>query len=234
VPVEVHFGIPFLAGEGDPWEAALPTPVRGVLRLSPANHLWHVLVHGVVHHVERRGSLRELLLLQSARAACGAGDLREVERRATAHPAARPLRATLAMVEALAAGADPGDPFRAVAAVRYALGAGKGWGPGRLGMAAASSAFALAEGGGAYRMLWVGSPASALVGPGFHGSTRWDRFALPAWGARVAWRTAHLALALPPAWRAARAARRLARGGEAPGRGAETRETPAPLAPGRG
>jgi len=215
VQVEVHFDVPFLAGEGDPWEATLPTPVRGVLRLSPANHLWHVLVHGVVHHVERRGSLRELLLLLSARAACSAHDLREVERRAAAHRAARPLRATLGMLEALTAGTDPGDPFCAVAAARYGLfaGAGKRWGAGRFGMAAASSAFALAEGDGAYRGLWMGSPASALAGPGFRGSTRWDRFALPAWGARVAWRTAHLALATLPAWLAARSARRLARGG---------------------
>jgi hypothetical protein len=232
VQVEVHFDVPFLAGEGDPWEATLPTPVRGVLRLSPANHLWHVLVHGVVHHVDRRGSLRELLLLRSARAACGAEDLREVERRAAAHPAARPLRATLRMLEALAAGARPDDPFRALAAARYALvaGAGKRWGSGRFGMAAASSAFALAEGGGAYRGLWMGSPASALVGPGFRGSTRWDRFPLPAWGARVAWRMAHLAGAVVPAWRAARAARRLAR---VPPDG-ETADTPASLGVGRG
>lgn len=230
VQVEVHFDVPFLAGEGDPWEATRPTPAGGVLRLSAANHLWHVLVHGVVHHVERRGSLRELLLLCSARAACGTDDLREVERRAAAHPAVRPLRATLGMAEALAAGADPGDPFRAVAAARFALmaGAGKRWGAGRFGMAAASSAFALAEGGGAYRGLWMGSPASALAGPGFRGSTRWDRFALPAWGARVAWRTAHLALALLPAGRAARAARRLARGEEPFSRDGETAEAPAP------
>ena len=215
VQVEVHFDVPFLAGEGDPWEGTLPTRVPGVLRLSPANHLWHVLVHGVVHHVDRRGSLRELLLLRSARAACAADDLVEVERRAAAHPAARPLHDVLAMLAALAAGDGPGDPFRAVAAVRYALiaGAGKRWRVGRFGMAAAASAFALAEGGGAYRGLWLGSPASALARPGFRGTTRWDRFALPAWGARAAWRTAHLALAALPAWRAARAARRLARGG---------------------
>ena len=79
-------------------------------------------------------------------------------------------------------------------------------------MMAGSAAFALTEGEGAYRSLWIGGPSSAFVPPAFRGSTRWDRFALPAWAARVAWRSAHLAAATLPAWRVARAAREVAHG----------------------
>lgn len=91
------------------------------------------------------------------------------------------------MLNALVAGAHPDDRFRALAAARYAFiaGAGKRW-TARMGVKAARATCALAEGDGAYRSLWVGSPRSALVGPSFRGSTRLDRFALPAWGLRVA------------------------------------------------
>ena len=215
VQVEVHFDVPFASEGVDVWEGTLATPVRGVLRLSAANHLWHVLVHGAVHHLDRRGSLRELLLLRSAHAACSADDLREVERRAASHPAARPLLAILAMTAALARGADVEDAFRAAAAARYGLSAGAGK---RVGRMTGLAVFGLLEGDGAYRSLWMGNASSALVGPGFRGTTLLDRFALPAWAVRVAFRSARLAAATLPAWRLARAARRVADSPVSPGR----------------
>lgn len=215
VQVEVHFDVPFLGAGIDAWEGTLATPVRGVARLSPANHLWHVLVHGAVHHIERRGQLRELVLLRAALAGCGADEVEVVERRARAHPAAPALLRVLAVVAGLAAGRDPGDPFAAEAAARYALyaGAAPAWAPERLRLMMGSAVFALAGGGSDYRALWIGHPSSALVGPGFRGTSRWDRFAIPAWAGRVVWRSAHLAAATLVAWRVARAARRLAGGG---------------------
>jgi hypothetical protein len=141
--------------------------------------------------------------------------VQEVERRARAHPAAPALLRVLATVADLAAGADPGDPFAAEAAARYALyaGAAPAWAPERLRLMIGAAVFALAGGAGDYRALWIGHPSSALVGPGFRGTSRWDRFAIPAWAGRVVWRGAHLAAATLPAWRVARAARRLAGGG---------------------
>lgn len=213
IPVEVHFALaPPL--ESDPWAGAEPLPVHGLLRLSPSNHLWHVVSHGTLHHPERRGSLRDLLVAAAAVAWCGDGDLRVVEHRCAAHRRGELPARMLRMARSMAAGrAD--DLFRREAATAYlvylwALRYRPFHG---LLLALARTAFALARGQGEYGGLWYGSHISAIP-RGYAGASRLDRvFPAAALAGRAAWRSANLAAAFAPAAWMARTARRLADGG---------------------
>lgn len=154
VRVEVHVSIPQLEGT-DAWAGAAPL-APGLGTLAPAEHLWHVLVHGAVHHPERRAALRELLLAGAAASRCSSAELDMVRSRIGAHPDASALGRLLDLAAALAAGRAPGDGFRASAATQYLLlqlvpGARL---PRRVLAAFAASAAALAAGGPGYRTLW--------------------------------------------------------------------------------
>jgi hypothetical protein len=213
IPVEVHFALaPPL--ESDPWAGAKPLPVPGLLRLSPPNHLWHVVSHGTLHHPERRGSLRDLLVAAAAVRWCGDDDLREVERRCAAHPRGELPARMLRMARSMAAGrAD--DLFRREAATAYLVYL---WTLRHrpfhgLLLALARTAFALARGHGEYGGLWYGSHISAIP-RGYAGASRLDRlFPAAALAGRAAWRSANLAAAFAPAAWMARTARRLTDGG---------------------
>ncbi|HEU0298042.1 MAG TPA: nucleotidyltransferase family protein, partial [Longimicrobium sp.] len=212
VEVEVHYTVPHLGADLSPWDGVRPTRVPGIHRLADAMHLWHLLMHSVVHHLERRGQLRELVLLCAAMAACPPEALGEVRRRVDGHPARDALRAAWEMAEALGSGRAPADGFRAMAATRVAMVAGAGERlPEWLRMHAFfPSAFALAAGGREYRRLWRGTRASVLPDGGYRGDAWLDR-RLPAaaWAARVAVRGARMAAAFPPAWRLHRQLRAL-------------------------
>ncbi len=213
VLVEVHFGVPHLGPGVDPWARVRPSAVAGVHRLGAADHLWHLLVHSTVHHVERRGQLRELLLLADALRGASADDERTVEARAAAHRAGDAMAASLGMARALVQGSAPPDPFAGVAAARYALAA---WPrpalPAPTARAFGAAAVALAAGGGEYARLWRGADHSAVAPLAFRGARVLDRAApSAAWLLRTAWRSAHLAAATLPALRLHLAARRAAR-----------------------
>jgi Uncharacterised nucleotidyltransferase len=218
--VELHFALaPRL--EGDPWTGAVPLEVPGLFRMAPANHLWHVLLHGTLHHPERRGGLRDVLVAAAAVRWCAAGDLAEVERRCRAHPRGSLPARMLAMARCVVEGASA-DPFRRQAAAAYLLYQFNGrYHPSEaLLLPLARTIFALGEGAGEYARLWYGSHVSA-ISRGYAGGSRLDRavpFA-PALG-RAAWRSAHLAAALAPAAWLATTARRLAHDAESPPGGA--------------
>lgn len=212
VPVEVHYALPY-AGGADPWAGAVPAGPPGILRLAPGLHLWHVLVHGAVHHPERRGTLRELLMLAAAIRACGAAELDEVRSRAAAHPDAPPLLLALEAGKALAGGAPSADPFRATAVLGYLVMAAGGRDAyrGRFGVDLVRAAYALVSGQGAYRRLWFSSPSGVRSLEEFGGATWMDRVSPAAARAlRVAQRAANTAAGTPAALRLARAARAIA------------------------
>ncbi|HET7462516.1 MAG TPA: nucleotidyltransferase family protein [Longimicrobium sp.] len=213
LPVELHFALaPPL--ERDPWAGAEPLPVPGLLRLSPANHLWHVLSHGTLHHPERRGSLRDLLVAAAAARGCGGDDLREVEHRCAAHPEGELPARMLRMARSMAAGRAE-DLFRREAATAYLVYLfTRRYRPFHgLLLALARTAFALARGQGEYGGLWYGSHISAIP-RGYAGASPLDRvFPAAALAVRAAWRSANLAAAFAPAAWMARTARRLAEGG---------------------
>lgn len=210
IPVEVHFALaPPL--EGDPWAGAAPLDVPALLRLAPVNHLWHVLQHATLHHAERRGMLRDVLVAAAAVRGCSDDELREVERRCAAHPRGVLPGSMLRMARALAGGRVD-DPFRREAVTAYLMHlAVKRYRPAHaLLLALRRTAFALVHGHGEYGGLWYGSHVSAIP-RGYAGDTRLDAL-FPAVGVvgRAAWRSANLAAAFAPAAWLARTARRLA------------------------
>jgi hypothetical protein len=97
--------------------AAMP----GLLRLSPADYAWHVLVHGIVAHPNRSGSLKDLLLLRDALGECSATQRGEVERRIAAHPESTRLGQALVIGDALLRYRPVTDVFADVAAANYLL-----------------------------------------------------------------------------------------------------------------
>ncbi|HEY0026018.1 MAG TPA: nucleotidyltransferase family protein [Longimicrobium sp.] len=208
--VEVHVRIPYV-DEVEPWRDPRPSGVPGIALLPPEDHAWHVLVHAVEHHAERRGCLRDLLLLRAALAACGAGQTALVHERASRHPASAALLAMLDMAGALLAGTPPGDPFRGQAALRYLLAAGgapfQPGSPRRLAAVAAAAVMIAGE----YRTAWLGGPASVITRPSARGSRWLDRhLSVLGWVGRAVWRGTRVALVTPAAARLASAARRAA------------------------
>jgi len=121
VAVEVHHTIPY-ANLEPAWESrTLPLAPESprLHRLDPADHLWHVLIHASVQHIDRRGRLRDLLLLSHASSLCSDRDRDLVHARATSHPATDVLHPMLQMAEAITAGQEPVDAFTTIAAARY-------------------------------------------------------------------------------------------------------------------
>jgi hypothetical protein len=202
IGVEVHRWLDGFEGGLPALDRLRPVGRTGLLSLAADDHAWHVLVHGAVSHRDRRGRLRELLLLADARAACGGEEWANVRRRASAHPLA-PLLASLGgAAEALAAGRAPDDPAPLAAAGRYLGGS---WLrtirlPRRLQRDLLNATFSLLHGGADYRELW----ASALSAPAPAG-------ARAGLGVRRAWRVARLSAASAGALLLASAARRAAR-----------------------
>jgi hypothetical protein len=122
VPIEVHFAINDLDEIGDLRARAKPLPGFGALRrLSPPDHLWHLLVHSVVTSPYRRGCLRDLLLIKSAVQECSPAELVDVTSRMARSSRSGPLSATLALAKAHGSGAATIDCFRAEAAANYLL-----------------------------------------------------------------------------------------------------------------
>jgi hypothetical protein len=212
--VEVHFDLAPVSDNPDSHAGdTLPLPVTGLRRLPPGPNLWHVLTHGTLHHPERRGALRDLLVAASAVTWCADAELAEVERRAAAHRSAGVLLRMLSMAGELARSGPVHDRFARESATAYLLYA---WTSRRrpampMLLALGRTAHALTSGPAEYRQLWAGSHVSAFS-RGYAGQRAIDRV-LPGVGylGRSLWRAAHLAAAaVPGAWMA-RTARALAR-----------------------
>jgi len=78
-------------------------------------------VHSVVSHPERRGCLRDLLLIKRAVKQCSAAELEDVTRRIARSSRSSPLGGMLALARAANNGVDGTDCFRAEAAANYLL-----------------------------------------------------------------------------------------------------------------
>src|SRR5207253_7415940 len=117
VQIEVHFALNDIELSGEMWTHARPLDgAPGLSRLGAADHLWHLLVHTVVTHPHRRGSLRDVLLAGEALRDCSPTELDEVERRSASHPLTLRLRDVVAMARELSAGGPVHDRVRRGAA----------------------------------------------------------------------------------------------------------------------
>lgn len=122
IPIEIHTAVPGLPGPV--WERARAVPGSLLLTLHPADHLLHLLLHSVVQHADRRGRIRELLLIADAVERCAPADLDEVRAAAAREPEAGALAAQLEMALALIRrGGAPADAFQLTAAGTYVMGA---------------------------------------------------------------------------------------------------------------
>jgi hypothetical protein len=120
--IEVHLGINHVDDLEGFRSRSIPLEgVRSLYRLSPGDHLWHLLVHTAVHHRDRRGRIRDLLLIADTIAECSASELTIVEERLAKHEFAEPLSAVFTTARALAARQQVRDPFRYNAAARFAI-----------------------------------------------------------------------------------------------------------------
>lgn len=210
--VEVHFTVPGLEPVDQAIARAVPLPGRPLLRLAPADELWHLLAHGVTQHLYRRGNLRELRLVRAALSRCSAEDRREVDARTRAHPDGAVMQAVLRMAE-WPEGTAPADPFTSMAAGNYLAGGGRT--PFRSSVLRADCAMALSAllaRGGAARRLWGAVAAPADLESLHPAIAVLERGAPPLGRAarvlqRVARLSASFAWALPMAARARRLAR---------------------------
>jgi hypothetical protein len=120
VPVDLHRALeppPDPSGFRD--RAAPLEELAGVWRLAPADHLAHHLAHMTIRHPERRGRIRDLLILADGLSELSPGEREELPRR-VARPAERTaVAATIAAAERIAAGTWRRDPFADDAAALY-------------------------------------------------------------------------------------------------------------------
>jgi hypothetical protein len=197
--VEVHRSLKEFPAGGRDLEFR-PLGADGLLALAPEHHAWHLLVHGTVSHRDRRGRLRELVLLADARGRCSDDEWARVRARADAHPAARLLACTMDAAAGLWRGAAPSDPAPLEAAGRYlvALRVPALRLPRRARRDLVDATFSLLNHGREYRGMW--STALSAPAPG-----AWAPLA-----PRRAWRAARLAAVSPVALLLARDARRAA------------------------
>ena len=128
VQIEVHFAIADVDLSEATWSGARPLDgAAGLSRLGAADHLWHLLVHSVVTHPHRRGSLRDVLLVAAGLGDCSAAELSQVERLIAGHPLSQPLGDVLAMARELRDGVPVRDRFRREAAANYVLRGPLAW-----------------------------------------------------------------------------------------------------------
>jgi hypothetical protein len=212
LPVEVHFALRHFLDAQEALGRAIPLEgLPGLRRLAPPDHLRHLVVHSALHHRERRGRLRDLVLIRDATRACTPAELADVRTRLGDGPATAPARALLAMATELAAGASADDRFRDTAAARYLLTArGRGRNS-TFYQIVCTASIALTDGGGDYLRLlrFATSPRETASSRTWLATLehRWPAVGRPT---RIAGRIARLLLATGPALGVAWKARRLA------------------------
>ncbi len=124
IPIEIHTT---LARDGASlpsafWDRVVPLEtVPGLYRLRPKDHLWHLLEHVAIDHPERRGFVRELMLISSAIAECTENDVAMVRRLIEKHALRTRLRELFSTARAFGEGRSTGDRLQRVAAAFYAV-----------------------------------------------------------------------------------------------------------------
>lgn len=104
------------------WADARPVArTTGLLRLPPADHLWHLLLHAVIQHPERRYCLRDQLLMRAAWGDCSPAERDVLLARIAAHDQPGLLRSALEPAIAVGDTGEGTGLHRRFIAARYAL-----------------------------------------------------------------------------------------------------------------
>ena len=121
--VEIHQGIydGLLYPANGTWPGARETRTcPGLWRLAPEDNVWHLLIHNVDKSPERRGRIRDLLLIRGALDSCSADDIAEIRNKCSGHRFYELLILTLdAALGAFTA--QPDDPLEETALLTYLL-----------------------------------------------------------------------------------------------------------------
>lgn len=118
--VEIHTAVPGL--DSHALARAQKVPGWALLAMHPADHVLHLLLHSAVQHNDRRGRVRDLLLIAEGLGRCRADDLGAVRAGLSREPQAEVLALQLEMAAALAAGAGKvADAFELMAAGSYLM-----------------------------------------------------------------------------------------------------------------
>ena len=198
------------------WARVMPLPgLRGLSRLAPLDHAWHLLVHATSYHPERRGNLRDALLIGAADAELSADERSALEQQASTHPFGGVLLRVLAFARSLTRGETPVHWFERLAAtqsVLHTVGSRVSV-PNAVASPLARVVFCVNGG----RADWAGLLASRRI-LGMDSGLRpavWLRQRMPrvGLGCLVLLRLSRIALVAPPAvivgWRAGRALARV-------------------------
>jgi len=125
LPVEIHLAWLHSGEIPSPavWHGARRLRgVEGLWALAPQDHVWHVLLHGAVLHPERRGRLRDVLLIARGLETWSPEEESALWRRAAGHPLSSVLVRVLELARSLSGrGEGCDDGFIEEAARRYAL-----------------------------------------------------------------------------------------------------------------
>lgn len=119
IPVEIHTAVPGLSPVV--WERVRPAADSPLLVLDPADHLRYVLLHSAVQHADRRGRIRDLLVLAEGLQHADDRSVREVEAAIAGEPQADVLARQLEMARSVASRIPCADPFELTAAGSYLL-----------------------------------------------------------------------------------------------------------------
>ncbi|MGD2215562.1 MAG: nucleotidyltransferase family protein [Gemmatimonadales bacterium] len=104
------------------WSSTTPLDGSpGLQRLDALEHAWHVLTHIAIDHPDRRGRIRDLLLITDACADCSSYQIRALRRRISEHPYRDELERLQRMARSLAEGPPVVDEYQRLAAVGYSL-----------------------------------------------------------------------------------------------------------------
>ncbi|MGI8497827.1 MAG: nucleotidyltransferase family protein [Gemmatimonadaceae bacterium] len=104
------------------WSRIRPIPdAPGLSQLGGADQLIHVVERSVVDDPQRRGCLRDLLLVGQAALRCSQSDLEQVRRWVQGHPSSSALRAVIALARSLQQGRVSADGLAQVAASNYLM-----------------------------------------------------------------------------------------------------------------
>jgi hypothetical protein len=101
-------------------DRSVPSSCKNIRVACARDALWHMLTHSAVHHLHRRGHIRDVLMISHLLAACTAQELAEISTLVRHHPLHTSLRNTFLLAHSLSHDRDQvPDPFAREAAIKY-------------------------------------------------------------------------------------------------------------------
>ncbi len=122
VAIEIHRTIKGLDDPQDLLNHAVRTKTNtGLWQFAPIDHLWHLLIHSTIQHPDRRGCIRDIVLIAHGINACTSNDIRTIIARIATHKDAHVLHAAFSLAQSVTEQRPIPDPFIDVTLRKYIL-----------------------------------------------------------------------------------------------------------------